>query len=793
MAIKKSMLYNTLWDSCNTLRSKGGMDATQYKDYVLIILFMKVITDKYYGKKNSIIKVPENANFNKMIELKGKTQIGQKFNEILKQIAEENDLQNIIDVVDFSDETKLGKGKDQIDALTGLVCIFQNPELDFSNNRADDDDILGDAYEFLMKKFASEAGKSKGQFYTPSEVSRVMSKIIGINTTDKSQIYVYDMTCGSGSLLLKAGAEAPAGVKVNLYGQEKDNSTAGLSVMNMFLHGNPTAIIKSDNTLTKPQFIEKGRLKTFDYCVANPPFSVKKWSSGMENQYDRFSLGFPPDSKADYAFLLHMLTSMNPKHGRGAIILPHGVLFRGGQEAKIRENLIEKGYIEGIIGLPANLFYGTGIPACIIILDKKHAIDRKSIFMINASKNYIKDGNKNKLREKDIKKIVDTYLDKIIEENYSKDILIEDIAKEEYNLNITRYIDANEPNKVQDVHAHLNGGIPKYNINLLDKYWKVAPTLKEILFKDNKNANYFDLAVDKNEIENIIKNSHELANYKNELNLKIENWENKVIKIFKNISSKTIIKNFQKELADITLKIFKNDSLIDKYTAYEFFMEYYNDIMKDDVHYIIENDWIPKIRFEEDKNGKIKKNSFDSDLIPKEILINQYFAAQQKEIDSLNLKLEDQNFEYNELIMDNTGDEEIFKEEKITEKIIKKMLKEETDENIPILNKLLEILKIQKELKKQIKSSQETMNNLLLEKYKNISKKESRDLVINCKWLYSIKEKFNDEYDEILTFICNYIYDELDNYEETLSELNFKIKNIEAKVLENLKRMGFKC
>ena len=238
------------------------MDATQYKDYVLIVLFMKVITDKYYKKSDSLIEVPDDANFNTMISLKGKKNIGEEFNTILSKIAKKNDLQNIIDVVDFNDENKLGRGKDMIDALTGIVEVFQDPELDFSNNRADDDDVLGDAYEYFMKQFATEAGKSKGQFYTPSEVSRVISKLLRINETKKKIIYVYDMTCGSGSLLLKAGAEAKEGVKVQLYGQEKDSNTVGLCVMNMFLHGNATATIREGNTLTNPKFLENVMNKT---------------------------------------------------------------------------------------------------------------------------------------------------------------------------------------------------------------------------------------------------------------------------------------------------------------------------------------------------------------------------------------------------------------------------------------------------------------------------------------------------------------------------------------------------
>ena len=496
MAVKKSVLYSKLWDSCNTLRSKGGMDATQYKDYVLIILFMKVITDKYYHKKGSLIEVPEDANFNTMISLKGKKNIGEEFNKILAKIAEENDLQNVIDVVDFNDENKLGKGKDMIDALTGLVEIFQDPELDFSNNRADDNDVLGDAYEYLMKQFASEAGKSKGQFYTPSEVSRIMAKILKINKSTKSPIEVYDMACGSGSLLIKAGNEAKEGTKVYLYGQEKDTNTAGLCVMNMFLHGNATAQIKVGNTLTNPRYIENENIRTFDFCVANPPFSVKKWSTdlGTEKEYGRFSgFGMPPENCADYAFLLHMLKSMDPTNGRGAIILPHGVLFRGGQEEVIRKNLIKSGLIEGIIGLPSNLFYGTGIPACIIVLDKKDAINRKDIFMIDASKNFVKDGNKNKLREEDIKKITDVYLERIEEEKYSKIVTIKEIEKEEYNLNIPKYIDSSDAEKTQDVIAHLLGGIPEEDIEKLSKYWNVAPNLKKQLIIIYEKDGYLEM------------------------------------------------------------------------------------------------------------------------------------------------------------------------------------------------------------------------------------------------------------------------------------------------------------
>ena len=754
MAVKKSVLYSRIWDSCNMLRSKGGMDATQYKDYVLIVLFMKVITDKYYNKKDSLIEVPNDANFNTMISLKGKKNIGEEFNKILAKIAEENDLQNVIDVIDFNDENKLGKGKDMIDALSSLVEIFQDPELDFSNNRADDNDILGDAYEYLMKQFASEAGKSKGQFYTPSEVSRIMSKILKINKSTKSPIEVYDMACGSGSLLIKAGNEAKEGTKVYLYGQEKDTDTAGLCVMNMFLHGNATAQIKVGNTLTNPRFIENGNIRTFDFCVANPPFSVKKWSTdlGVDKEYGRFSgFGMPPENCADYAFLLHMLKSMDPVNGRGAIILPHGVLFRGGQEELIRTNLLKSGLIEGIIGLPSNLFYGTGIPACIIILDKKDATNRKDIFMIDASKYFIKDGNKNKLREEDIKKITDTYLGRIEEEKYSKIVTMEEIEREEYNLNIPRYIDSSEEEVLEDIRAHLMGGIPEQDIEKLNKYWKIAPNLRNKLFKKNKREGYVDLTIDKELINEEISKSKEFINYFEELIDKVLKWEKDNENVLYNVNSKTRVKNLIVELSNKILKIFEDDKLIDKYDAYEFLMEYYNNTLKDDLYLIVENGWIPKLVYGQDKNGKIKKNEFDSDLLPKNIVIKEYFEEYSYKLDKLNNELNDLILEFNQTVEENIGDESIFNdEEKVNEKLIRDKIKEEVEENIVILQELLDNLSKQKEIKKNIKMVQEELNNLVVKKYDSLDKNKSKELIIYKKWFKDLEKKFGDMYVDII-------------------------------------------
>ena len=345
-----------------------------------------------------------------MVALKGKTDIGDQINKkIIAPLANANKLS---DMPDFNDATKLGSGKEMVERLTNLIAIFENPALDFSKNRADGDDILGDAYEYLMRHFATESGKSKGQFYTPAEVSRIMAQILGIRDAKTSARHHRLRPDLRLRLAAAEGRRRGRHARVTLYGQEKDAATSGLARMNMILHNNPTALIVQGNTLTDPKFRDGDALKTFDYVVANPPFSDKRWSTGLDplhDPYDRFkSFGMPPGKQGDYAYLLHIVRSLKST-GKGACILPHGVLFRGNAEADIRKNLVRKGYIKGIIGLPANLFYGTGIPACIIVIDKEDAHARKGIFMIDASSGFMKDGPKNRLRAQDIHNIVDVF------------------------------------------------------------------------------------------------------------------------------------------------------------------------------------------------------------------------------------------------------------------------------------------------------------------------------------------------------------------------------------------------
>ena len=528
MAIKKNELYSSLWASCDALR--GGMDASQYKDYILTLLFVKYVTDKFKGEPYADITVPEGGSFDDLVALKGDKNIGEKMDKVIAKLAEAegNELRGVIDNAHFNDETKLGKGQELVDKLTKLIAIFQRPEFDFSTNKAAGDDILGDAYEYLMRNFATESGKSKGQFYTPAEVSRILAKVIGIDKISSPNVSVYDPACGSGSLLIKAADEAPFDIAI--YGQEKDVTTAGLAKMNLVLHNKATGEIKSGNTFSDPQYFEPKTndevLRRFDFAVVNPPFSLKNWTDGLK-EYGRFD-GYgaePPEKNGDFAWLMHILKSLKTT-GKAAVILPHGVLFRGNAEATIRKSIIDKGYIKGIIGLPANLFYGTGIPACIIVIDKEDADARSGIFMIDASHDYVKDGNKNRLREQDIYKIVTTFNAQITDDpKYARFVPNDEIKiKNEYNLNIPRYIDSSVPEDLQNIDAHLHGGIPAVDVNSMSKYWNLFPSLKDRLFSVMREG-FYRLNVPKEEVRNIIFNDEEFSAYSDRMDEAFEAWK----------------------------------------------------------------------------------------------------------------------------------------------------------------------------------------------------------------------------------------------------------------------------
>ena len=589
MAIKKNELYSSLWASCDKLR--GGMDASQYKDYILTLLFVKYVTDKFKGVKYADITVPEGGSFDDMIALKGTKNIGEEIDKIIAKLAEANELRGVIDNAHFNDEAKLGKGQEMVDKLTGLISIFQRPEFDFKNNKAGGDDILGDAYEYLMRNFATESGKSKGQFYTPAEVSRVLAKVVGIDQIKpRPEGYsVYDPACGSGSLLIRAADEAP--FDVSIWGQEKETTTAGLATMNLVLHNKAAGEIKAANTFSDPQYFEPNSnnqvLKRFDFAVVNPPFSLKNWKDGLKD-YGRFE-GYgdkPPEKNGDFAWLMHILKSLKST-GKAAVILPHGVLFRGNAEATIRQSIIDKGYIKGIIGLPANLFYGTGIPACILIIDKSDADERDGIFMIDASHDYVKDGNKNRLRERDIYKIVTTFNQRIVSDpKYARFVPNDEIkVKNGYNLNIPRYIDSSTPEDEQDIDAHLHGGIPARDVDSMSLYWNLFPRLREKLFSPLR-PNYYKLNVDKDEVRDTIYTDEEFSLYEDRIGDAFTLWQEAVDEDLRGIGPDVDVKRFIVSLSEKLISLYEDIELIDKYDVYEVLLSYWQSTMADDVFLI---------------------------------------------------------------------------------------------------------------------------------------------------------------------------------------------------------------
>jgi type I restriction enzyme M protein len=808
MAIKKSELYSSLWASCDELR--GGMDASQYKDYVLTMLFVKYISDKYAGDKYAPLVIPDGSSFKDMVALVGKDTIGDDINKfILNPLKEVNQLQ---DFPDFNDPTKLGSGKEMVDTLSKLILIFNKPELDFSKNKAEGDDILGDAYEFLMRHFATESGKSKGQFYTPAEVSKVLAKILGINDANSTtQTTAYDLTCGSGSLLLKVADEAEK--EISLYGQEKETATAGLARMNMILHNKPSASIWADNTLAKPRWEENGQLKTFDYCVANPPFSLKNWGNGVDalnDKYKRFQeYGTPPDKNGDYAFLLHIIKSLKST-GKGGIILPHGVLFRGNAEAEIRKNIIKKGLIKGIIGLPANLFYGTGIPACIILIDKENSHARKGIFMVDAGKGFMKDGNKNRLRDQDIHKIVDVFNKQLEVPKYSRMVGIDEIsdAKNDYNLNIPRYIDSQETEDIQDILAHLKGGIPNLDIDNLNDYWKVYPSLKTVLFKNIDATKYSQLTVASSELNNTIFTHPEFISFTYGLLTVLEEWTAQTTNKLKNLEAGCKPKEVIHTISESLLHTYDDRPLIDQYDVYQHLMSYWSETMQDDIYVIATDGW--KAGNEVNRLAKESKNvkketvrkdiegleGLEGRLIPPSLIISHYFATEQNAIHTLNAKKEEGQATKTELEEEHGIEGALFGDlDKINKAEVTKLLKEKKAEKAPkeeivVCETYLKLLEQDTKINVELKANLKALEKLVVAKYPTLTETEIKTLVTDHKWMRTIATAITTEMERVSQALTQRIKELADRYDNPMPLLKSEVETLEEKVNAHLAKMG---
>jgi type I restriction enzyme M protein len=806
MALRKSDLYGSIWQSCDELR--GGMDASQYKDYILTLLFVKYVTDKARSDPDSLIDVPEGGSFDDLVALKGSPEIGEGIDKAIAKLAQTNELHGVIDVASFNDPEKLGSGKEMQDRLSKLVAIFA--DLDFRGSRAEGDDLLGDAYEYLMRNFATESGKSKGQFYTPAEVSRVIAKIVGIDEHTKQDDSVYDPTCGSGSLLIKAAAEAPRGITV--YGQEKDNATWALARMNMILHGDATADIAKGDTITSPKFVAGNKLKTFDFVVANPPFSQKSWSNGLEEDYGRFEYGVPPPKNGDYAFLLHALKSLK-SNGKGVIVMPHGVLFRGNAEADIRRELLKRGFIKGIIGLPLNLFYGTGIAACLVVLDKEDATDKRPVFVIDASKGFVKDGAKNRLRSQDVHRIVDVFNKQSEVERYSRLVPFAEIETNDFNLNISRYIDPSDPEDIQDLDAHLHGGIPNRDIDALQPFWDAFPSLREQLFTENREG-YSDLAVPVSAVHQTILDSAEFQQFAADVQLRVTDWFAAHRGVLASIDETTKPKDVIAVLGDDLLARFQEVALLDAYDVYEQLLSYWHETMHDDVFLVMKEGWIeaskprhpivdkerkltetPDLAIGSGKNAK----KYKMDLLPPSVVAERSFGGQVSGLETLEAAVATASASAEEYTEEHAVEDgllwEAVEDDKVTKTLASARLREAKrdggeDDEIAALQHVISLFEAESAANKAAKEARATLNAATLGQYSALSEADIEVLVLDIKWKGTILRRAAAEVEAVTLSLVERIEQLGQRYDHTVDQLSKEIEDLEARVLNHLAEMG---
>jgi type I restriction enzyme M protein len=628
-----------------------------------------------------------------------------------------------------------------------------------------------------------------------------MAKVIGISQVKEHNHTVYDPTCGSGSLLLKAASETE--YNVTIYGQEMDNATRALARMNMFLHNHPTAEIRQGNTLSNPLFkSNEGTLATYDFAVSNPPFSSKAWSTGfdpMHDVYERFSsYGIPPAKNGDYAFLLHLVRSLKST-GKGAIILPHGVLFRGNAEGTIRRNIITRGYIKGIIGLPANLFYGTGIPACIIVIDKEQAHTRTGIFMLDASKGFVKDGNKNRLREQDIRRIVDVFSSQTDTPKYARMVPYAEIEQNGYNLNIPRYIDTQEAEDIQDIAAHLQGGIPNSDIDALEKYWAVCTTLKQTLFAASERAGYSQLQIQPDAIQATMNASSEFTHFSQEIALSFHTWQWQHTQMLKQVTIGAKPKELIRTLSDALLIAFADNALIDAYDVYQHLMNYWNDTMQDDVYLIAVGGWKAEITALLNKNGK--QSGWTCDLVPKELVIAHYFMQEQTSLAELHTKLETLAQQKLELEEEHSGEEGLLAEVTSDAGVISKndvmqRLKEiqtnpEFQDETDVLQRYVALVNEETQVKREIKEAEESLDIKLLTQYRKLTEEEIKMLVVDDKWMKALEQAITTELNRVSRRLIQRVKELSERYAQPLPKLSRQVDGLTANVEAHLVKMGF--
>ena len=600
-------------------------------------------------------------------------------------------------------------------------------------------------------------------------------------------------------------------------------TTAGLARMNMILHDFPTANILSGNTLAAPKFKDGEQLRTYDYVVANPPFSDKTWTTGLtpsKDPFQRFAWGEPPAKQGDYAYLLHIIRSMKST-GKGACILPHGVLFRGNAEAAIRQQLVRSGYLKGIIGLPANLFYGTGIPACIVVLDKENAAGRKGVFMIDASKGFIKDGNKNRLREQDIHRIVDTFTRQADVPRYARMVPLDEIAdpKNDFNLNLPRYIDSTEPEDLQDIDGHLRGGIPERDLDALGAYWKVLPSVRARAVRARAGRpGYARLKLPLAEVKPAILGHAEFAAFQQKATKVFADWRKATTPRLTGFGKDGHPKALIETIAEDLLAAFRQAPLLDAYDVYQHLMDYWAETMQDDAYLIAADGWVKGAQPREivqvkNKDNKLTwpephdylkgKRRFKSDLVPAPILVARYFAAERDAIEALDNQLATLEQQLDEMREENSGEEGLLAEviegegdkQKIAAKAVKARLKEigkdplYADERAA-LEAYADLLEQQTEAKAKRKAAQEDLDKKIDAKYPKLTEAEIKTLVVDDKWMARLSAAVQGELDRVSQTLTGRIRELAERYATPLPKLTDEVETLAARVEEHLKKMG---
>lgn len=775
MLIAKNKIYDQLYEACNDLR--GSLEPQRYKKYVLILLFVKGISGHCSGDENWNIVVPKGGSFDDIAAMKHRENIGEVINVVLRRLAEANGLDGTVDIADFSSE-ELGRGSEAVDRLSCLVEIFQNLGASLSNGENDRGDFFREAYEYLLHRFAWDTGSCKEPFYTPDEISIVMAKLIGAGNAEDPGVTIYDPACGSGALLLCAAREAPRGV--SLYGQEKNKFTAALARMNLFLHHMDDGVISGGkSTLSSPQFKNAHHsemLMDFDFIVAHPPFTDKSWVEDIKlpdsyGRYDEDLLGPPSEENGDYAWILHILKSMKPT-GRAAVLLPDRVLFSSGINAVIRRKMVDQGYIEGIINLPAGLLYETDDASCILVLDKKGAAERKGIFMIDASQGFTATGDEKCLRKRDIHKIVTTFLAMDVSDPHYACFAANDAIKtvNRYNLYPFYYMESSDHKDLQDINAFINGGIPTKEIDKMAALWKVCPALKNILFQPLRKG-YYSLAIQKEAVlPSIMADADFIKNFER-VKKAFYLWKENAAPVLGAIDKETNPDKLIEPLSRQLLFDFAEVPLLDKYDIYEALLEYWIDTMRDDVYALCCAD-------------KAECKNADGNRAIK----SRQPAAASSEFN----KDFDRRGQLKALLL-----KHFYSDVNAVLVILRGKLKEVTDELEKMDRKSSSqpayrtLQNTEISYKRAIKQTEGSLNTLLEERYQRLNRKEAIQLLAEEKWFPDIYTRIKKAYEAIPLYFSEQLIDMTGRYEYSLKECTDAVEKAEARVKAHLKSLGF--